>query len=314
MVDVTILGDINVDMITSPILDYPKKETQIALSRISLNPGGCACNTAIACAKLGIKTRLIGKLSDDLFSNYLLKTIKGAGIDPRIKMCKGEMTGITLAITFKDMKRSFLTFRGTNRSLSTKDFKLEDIEGKVFVITGFNLLDRLRKDVKRLFDYAKKNGMKTALDPNWDPEGWKEKRLRDIYRIFKSTDWFFPAVEEGKAITKTDNERLVVKKLMYLGPKIICLKLDERGCLVGYQSRVQLIDGFKVKTINTTGAGDIFLAGFIKGYLSGWSVEESVIFANAAGAISTTRVGVERYPSYKEVIRFLKNRGVSFDR
>lgn len=314
MVDVTILGDVNVDIITSPIFGYPKKETQIILSRISLNPGGCACNTAIACVKLGIKTRLIGKLSDDLFSNYLLKTIKEVGVDSRIKVSKGGETGITLAITFKDMKRSFLTFRGTNRLLSTKDFKLEDIEGEVFVVTGFNLLDGLRKDVKRLFDYAKKKGMKTALDPNWDPKGWSEKRLRDIYKIFKSTDWFFPAAEEGKAITKTDNERLVVKKLMYLGPKIVCLKLDERGCLLGYRNRIQLIDSFKVKTINTTGAGDVFLAGFIKGYLSGWSVEESVTFANAAGAISTTKVGVERYPSYEEVIRFLKNRGISFDR
>ncbi len=77
--------------------------------------------------------------------------------------------------------------------------------------------------------------MKTGLDPNWDPKGWTDDRLVDIYNIFKSTDWFFPSVEEGKAITKTKDERLAVKKLLYLGPKTVCLKLDERGCLLGHE-------------------------------------------------------------------------------
>ncbi len=208
------------------------------------------------------------------------------------------------------MTRSFITFRGTNEKLSAKDFDIDDIKGKILVVTGFNHLDGLRKDVKKLFDHVQKNGMKTALDPNWDPEGWGKKRLKDIYNIFKSTDWFFPSVEEGKAITKTDNERLIIKKLRYVGLKIICLKLDERGCLVGYENTARLIKGFKVKSINTTGTGDVFLAGFLKGYLSGWSIEDSVTFANAAGAICTTKTGLEKYPTYREVIRFMENRGV----
>jgi sugar/nucleoside kinase (ribokinase family) len=310
MVDVTILGDINVDLITSPILKYPEKDSQILVPSMYLSPGGCACNTAIACARLGIKTRLIGRLTDDVFSDYLMKIIKKVGVNPKIRILKNKMTGITLAITFKNMKRSFFTFKGMNEKLSSKDFDIKDIDGKIFVITGFNLLDNLRKDVKKLFEYARENGIKTALDPNWDPKGWTKKRLNDIYNILKSTDWFFPAVEEGKAIAKTDNERLVVKKLIYIGPETICLKLDERGCLMGHDDTVQLVNGFKVKSINTTGAGDFFLAGFIKGYLSDWSIEDSVRFGSAAGALSTTRFGLERYPTYREVVSFLKNRGV----
>ncbi len=76
------------------------------------------------------------------------------------------------------------------------------------------------------------------------------------------------------------------------------------------KNAIKLIRGFKVSSINSTGAGDVFLAGFIKGYLSEWSVEDSVMFANAAGALSTMRFGLKRYPTYKEVIRFLKDRGV----
>lgn len=310
MVDVTIIGDINVDLITSPIRGYPDKDSQIIVPSINLIPGGCACNAAIACAKLGIKTRLIGRLTDDLLSKYLLKTLKKAGVNAKIKIIKNRSTGITLATTFKDMRRSFITYQGNNETFSIRDFRPDDIKGKILIITGFNLLDNLRKDVKKLFEHAKKLGMKTGLDPNWDPKGWTDKRLMDIYNIFKSTDWFFPSVEEGHAVSKTKNERLIVKKLMYLGPKTVCLKLDERGCLLGNKDTIKLIKGFKVKTVNTTGAGDVFLGGFIKGYLSGWSVEDSVLFANVAGALSTTKVGLERYPTYREVIRFLKSRGV----
>lgn len=314
MVDVTIIGDINVDLITSPIREYPDKDSQTIVPSIYLNPGGCACNAAIACAKLGIKTRLIGKLTDDLFSKYLIDILKKVGVKTKIKIIKNKTTGITLATTFKDMKRSFITYRGTNEILSIRDFRPDDVKGKILIITGFNLLDNLRKDVKKLFEYAKKSGMKTGLDPNWDPKGWTDKRIMDIYSIFKSTDWFFPSIEEGKAIAKTKDERLVVKKLMYLGLRTVCLKLGERGCLLGNENTIKPIKGFKVNPINTTGAGDVFLAGFIKGYLSGWSVEDSVMFANVAGALSTMRVGLERYPTYRETIHFLKSKGVDIGR
>jgi sugar/nucleoside kinase (ribokinase family) len=310
MVDVTILGDINVDVITSPIERYPDKDSQITIPSIQLSPGGCACNTAIACANLGIKTRLIGKLTNDIFSNYLIKTLKKVGVNRKIKIVKNKMTGITLATTFKDMKRSFITYRGTNESLSTNDFKLKDIKGKILIITGFNLLDNLRKDVKRLFEYAQNKGVKTGLDPNWDPKGWTEKRLRDIYDIFKSTDWFFPSVEEGKAISKTEHERLMIKKMRYLGPEIVCLKLGERGCLVGYEDTIKSIGGFKVISTSTTGSGDVFLAGFIKGYLSGWPIDDCITFANATGALSTTNIELKKYPTYKQVMNFLRTRGI----
>jgi len=314
MVDVTIIGDINVDLITSPIREYPDKDSQITIPSFHFTPGGCACNAAIGCAKLGIKTRLIGKLTDDLFSRFLINTLKTIGVKTKIKIIKNKTTGITFAITFKDMTRSLITYRGTNETLSIRDFRPDDIKGKILIITGFNLLDSLRKDVKKLFEYAKKLGMKTGLDPNWDSKGWTDERLMDIYNIFKSTDWFFPSIEEGKAIAKTEDERLIVKKLIYLGPKSVCLKLGERGCLVGNENTIKPIKGFKLKSINTTGTGDVFLAGFIKGYLSGWSVEDSVMFANVAGALSTMRVGLERYPTYREVIHFLKSKGVDIGR
>jgi len=310
MADVTIVGDVNVDIITSPIEKYPKEDSQVILPYVYLVPGGCACNTAIECANLGVKTRLIGKVGNDLFSEFLKKILKKYGVDARIKIEEEKNTGITYAVNFKNMTRSMFTYRGTNELLSIKDFNTEDIKGKILLVTGFNLLNRLRKDVKTLFVYARNRRMKTFLDPNWDPEGWPENRLNDILELLKYTDFFFPSLEEGKAIFKTEADRLIVKKIMYLGTKGVCLKLHEKGCLLGKKDTIKLIDGFAVDSKNTTGAGDIFLAGFIKGYLSDWSIEDTVRFANAAGALSTKKIGMGKYPTFEEIIDFLESRGV----
>lgn len=310
MVEVTVIGDVNVDIITSPIEKYPEEDSQVILPLTYLVPGGCACNTAISCANLGLKTRLIGKIGDDVFSSYLIKTLKKFDVDCKIKVEKEKNTGLTFAVNFKNMTRSMFTYRGMNELLSTNDFNSSDIEGKVLVVTGFNHLNALRKDVKVLFQYAKNKGMKTFLDPNWDPDGWSEKRLNDIYEILKYTDYFFPNSEEGKTIAKTKDERLTVKKLMYLGAKTACLKMGEKGCLLGLENVIKNIGSFAVNSVNTTGAGDVFLAGFIKGFLSNWPIEDTVRFANAAGALSTTKIGLGKYPSFQEVTDFLKSRRV----
>jgi len=304
-IDVTVLGDINVDMITYPLEKIPGMNKQVVIPYIYMNTGGSACNVAIACARLGIRTRLIGKVGDDAFSSFILNTLKSVGVDRKIRISENERTGISFALAVQNL-RSFITFKGTNDTLSVKDFSMEQIDGEVFVMSGFNLLNSLRKDARNLFEYAKGKEMKTVLDPNWDPDGWTQERLNDIIRLLKITDWFFPDLAEGKAITFTEDANLIAIKLLMYGPKTLCLKLGKNGCLLANESKSQLIKPFHVNPINTTGAGDVFLAAFTKQSLMGESNEEAALFANAAAALSTTKFGLERYPTYKEVKNFME--------
>ncbi|MEM5879166.1 MAG: PfkB family carbohydrate kinase, partial [Candidatus Aenigmatarchaeota archaeon] len=187
--------------------------------------------------------------------------------------------------------------------LSRKDFSLKEVDGKILHIGGFNLLDSLRKDVFEIFSFAREGGMKTSLDPNWDPKGWTKERLEDLIKILETTNFFFPDYEEGKAITKIKKPKEIVRRLLDLGPEIVALKCGKNGSCVGNKDRIIYSKGFKVNSIQTTGAGDIFDAAFIKAYFSGLSLEECAKFANAAGALYTTRVGTERFPK-KEKIKF----------
>jgi ribokinase len=304
MTDVTVIGDINVDIITSPISKYPEKDKQIVVDSIKLSPGGSSFNLALALARLGVKTKFIGRVGKDEFGKMLVSIGKKAGIKMHIKV-EGE-TGITLAISFKDGTRSFISFKGSNSQFSLKDFSLTAIEGKVLAIGGYNLLNSLRKDVQQILDYAKSRGMLTSLDPNWDPDGWSEERVRDIYNLLPKLDFFLPDLNEAEAITYTKNDVLMAKKLLNLGVSNVLIKEGSKGCLLAVKSYVKLIPSFKVNAINTTGAGDVFHAAFIKYILAGKDIEDAVKLANAAAAISVTKFGFERYPTEKQVTEFLQ--------
>jgi ribokinase len=306
MNDVTVIGDINLDVISSHLENYPEKDKQTILPKIIVQLGGSSAIFASTCSSLGMKTKFIGRLGFDFISEFLVKEIEKIGVSSGIKRVEGEEAGITISLTFKDMKRAMITFRGSNENLSKKDFELEEIEGKILHIGGFNLLDSLRKDVYEIFSHARKKGMRTSLDPNWDPKGWIKQRLVDLIKILKITDFFFPDYEEGKAITKVEDPEKIVEKLLYLGAKIVALKCGKDGCYVGSKNEIFHAKGFKVKTVQTTGAGDAFDAGFIKAFLSGLSLKECARFANAAGALYTTKFGIERFPKEEEIKKLLK--------
>ncbi|MEM7821402.1 MAG: sugar kinase [Candidatus Aenigmatarchaeota archaeon] len=306
--DLSVIGDINLDIISLPLKNYPEKDKQTTIPKLIVQLGGSSAIFASACSKLGLKTRFIGRLGYDFVSEFLIKEIKKACVETKIKRVECEEAGITISLTFEDMKRAMITFGGSNSNLSRKDFSLKEIEGKILHMGGFNLLESLRKDVYEIFKQARKKNMKTSLDPNWDPRNWPSGRVKDVIKILGITDFFFPDYEEGKAITKLSEPKEIISRLLDYCKGIVALKLGRMGCMIGRDSEIFFVKGFKVKAIQTTGAGDIFDAGFIKAFLSGLSLKDCGKFANAAGALSTTKFGKKRFPEEKEIINFLKNK------
>ncbi|MBU5690242.1 MAG: carbohydrate kinase family protein [Candidatus Aenigmatarchaeota archaeon] len=307
MYDVTVLGDINIDIITYPLDRYPEKDKQKIVGDMLLSPGGSAFNLALACAKLGLKTKFIGKVGNDYFGNFLLEIGKKNKINMDVRKTN-EKTGITFAATFKDGSRSFISFKGTNNTFSVKDFDKKSIEGKVLAVAGYNLTNSLRKDMYDLINYAKGKGMKVSLDPNWDPDGWTQERLNDLTQILPQLDWFLPDLKEAEAITFTKNDLLMIKKLTLLGCKCVLLKQGEKGCLIGLKDYAKLIPSFKIDVKNPTGAGDVFHAAFLKSVLLTNDIEKSVVFANAAGALSASKFSYDKYPTEQEIKDFLKEK------
>lgn len=302
--DVTSIGDINLDVITSNLTDFPKRDAQEIINEIHISPGGCAANFANSAARLGLKTRFIGKLGKDLFGEFVknrLKEIK----DLDLKISSGTKTGVTIAITFKDHSRSFLTYPGSNSELCIEDINLDLIQGRYVHVASF-FLQGLRKDTKKILDYAHENGMLTSFDTGFDPRGWSNEDIDLVREVLKDVDIFFPNLDEGKSITKCDQKEDICDQLMQLGPEIIALKLGSSGSYICRKNEKVLTPAIEVNAIDTTGAGDVFDSAFIFGHNKKWDLKKIGRFSNAAAGISTTGFGTERYPSEEEVNKLLR--------
>ena len=274
-----------------------------------MSSGGCAANFANAISRLGLRTRFIGKLGNDIFGKFVRKSLEGDdgdGIDLRV--VRGNKTGVTFALTFEDNTRSFITYPGSNRELSIDDINLDLIEGRYLHIASF-FLQGLRENTTKIVNYAHDKGMVTSFDTGWDPSGWSEKDTELVRNVLKDVDIFFPNLREAEAITNLpDREKdrdKTCDKLLDLGPEIIALKMGSSGSYIATTDEKVLIEPFGVNVVDTTGAGDVFNAAFIFGHFNGWNLKKTGRFANAAAALSTTGYGTEKYPLVRDVNRFM---------
>ena len=94
----------------------------------------------------------------------------------------------------------------------------------------------------------------------------------------------------------------ICEQLLHLGPRIIALKMGPAGSYIYTRNGGVSIPPASICVTDTTGAGDVFDAGFVFGHLKGWDLEKTGRFANAAAAISTTGFGIKRYPSHGAVL------------
>ena len=307
MTDVTSIGDVNIDIITSNIKEFPPRDSQILLDDLHLSTGGCAANYAKAAAELGMKTRLIAKIGDDLFGTLVRKSL---GQNPNLDLCltcEGR-TAITLAVTFKDKSRSFLTFPGANSEFSAKDIDYELIEGRYVHIASF-FLQGLRTDTKKILNYAHGKEMTASFDTGLDPCGWSKEDVSLVRKTLKDVDIFFPNHAEAQAITKAKKEEEVIDELLSLGPSIVALKMGSKGAWIATEKEKTFIPAFRVKTVDTTGTGDVFAAGFTYAHSRGWDLKKCGTFAAAAAALKTRGYGTEKDPTRQEVDAFLKVNG-----
>jgi sugar/nucleoside kinase (ribokinase family) len=304
MTDITVIGDVNVDLLSSPIFSYPKKDSQILIPSINLQVGGGAANFAFATSKIGLKTRLVGLIGRDIFGEYIVRKMNEFGIEDKLRKTNQEETGMTLGVQFKDGSRSLLTFRGTNSIFSSKDFRLRDIRGRAVHIAGYNFLDKLRKDIYRIARYAKKKKMLVSLEPDIKSE--MRFDIKELKKILKFVDLFFPNKREGEIITAKKEGMPIVKSLLKFGCKVVALKCGKEGCVVGNKNKIFIAKGIKVKPTNPTGVGDIFDAAFVSIYLKTKDIEKAGNFANAAGALAITKTDEKRFSEEKEIVAFLR--------
>jgi len=286
--------------------------------------GGAPMNTLIGVARLGSTSGAITTVGEDPFGQFLIQELKRNGVDTScVKVKKGTLT--TLAFVANEPEtgeRSFIFYRkpwvsGTSDSaLSIQDVDFDYVKNaKILHVSGFALSQNpSRTAILAAVKHAKKEGVKVSFDPTLRLDVWSsESTIRKLYRqMLKLSNIATFSQEEATFIFRTENPERAARISLKHGVDMVGIKLGVNGALVMTREGKKVhVPAFKVKTIDTTGAGDGWNAGLLVGILKRWDLETCVTVANAVGALVVTKRGaITALPYKNELNSFLNQQKV----
>ncbi len=232
--------------------------------------GGSASNTITGIAKLGVDTGFIGRVGEDFFGNYYKEDLEKYNVKSLLRICD-EDSGVATTFVSKDGQRTFGTYLGAAAGLTAEDLKSEDFAGyNYFYIEGYLVqnLDLIRKAVI----LAKENGAKVVLDmASYNVVEASKDFLLEI--IPQYVDILFANEDEAKALCNAEPEEAleIISKMV----EIAIVKVGENGSWIKRGHEKTFVPALKVNCIDTTGAGDLYAAGFLYGLIKQKSLEES---------------------------------------
>lgn len=282
------------------------------------NPGGAPANVACACAKLGIKTAFMGKVGRDMHGDFLVETFKNYGVDTSC-ISRDEKAFTTLAFVSLDESGersfSFSRYKSADVNIEVSDIDFNAIKSStVFHFGSLSLTDEPAKSTTlECVKFARANGVLVSYDPNYRPLLWEseETACREMASVLSMVDIIKISDEEIELICNTSDLEEAATFLHSKGIKIVLITLGGNGAFVSVNGDAATIPTKVSTVVDTTGAGDSFLGGFLykllydnggKMDLTFDKAKEYVAFANAvAGLCLTKRGAIPAMPSLDEV-------------
>ncbi|HWZ97612.1 MAG TPA: carbohydrate kinase family protein [Candidatus Dormibacteraeota bacterium] len=304
---IVVLGDINVDVLGA-VDRWPQPGDDCLAPHLEMHIGGVAANCALALSRWGIQPRLVGCVGQDEFGNFLRRTLRELGLDVQwVQSTTSVMTGLVYINVTPDGQRTFFGSRGANMIVRKPQRPHVLFHGAAALhLAGYNFLTPVIEATARyLHKSLRDRGAFLSLDVGPEPS-----RLipRKLLHLASQVDILFANGAESYSLTRERDPRNALRSLLNAGAKDVVLKLGKDGCLIFDEGTVKQIPPFSVNVVDSTGAGDAFVAAFLQAHLRGWSQIEAAIAANAAGAAAVRTMGAgENLPHVREIIRVLEN-------
>ena len=316
MSDVIALGEILIDFTSFGVSDEGNPIFE-------QNPGGAPANVLACLSKLGHSTSFIGKVGQDQFGIFLEKVLNETGISTK-GLVKTDKAGTTLAFVHLDDKgeRSFSFNRnpGADLLLEPDEINKQIIdECKIFHFGSVSLTGQpSRTATLEAAGYAKKQDKIISYDPNLRLMLWSsaEKAKKEILNAMPFADIVKVSEEELIFLSGTYDMNLAAKQLLkQYSLKLLIVTLGENGAITCNENGVASMPGYIVNSVDTTGAGDAFTGAFLYKLLESGKIPENLLvaemedflmFANAAGALTTTKRGaIYAMPEMNEIMSLI---------
>ena len=286
---ITVIGSLNMDLIVrAPYIPAPG-ETIIG-GKFSTAEGGKGANQAVAAARLGGQVTMVGRGGNDTHGQSLLSALRADGIDTEfVWVDSNSHTGVAMITVSDDGENSIVVSPGANHALSPTDIGVAES-----AIAGADML-LLQLEVSldvvtRAVTLAKKHRVPIVLNP--------APATQLPAEILSAVNYLIPNEGETELLTGqniTDDESLkqAAGTLRQMGVNTVILTLGSRGAFFFAESGSALVPAFPVTPIDTTAAGDAFVGAFAVARAQGNTLEDTVRFASAAGAVAATGFGAQ---------------------
>jgi sugar/nucleoside kinase (ribokinase family) len=307
--DVVCLGILVADVWGKPINELPERGRLSLVDEIGIGVGGCAANTGLSLVKIGGDVAIMGKVGTDGFGDFALETLRSGGADVSGVLRDSSVgTSATMIMLDDSGERTFIHYIGANSQVRPDELDMDLIRSaKVFHFAGALVMPGFDGEpAASVLKAAKEAGVITSVDTVWDATGrWMEL----MAPLFPHTDLFLPSLSEAVEITGRTDPADVAAVLMDLGVETVGLKMGPEGSYVRRGEEAITVPAYAVEAQDGTGAGDAFVAGFLRGHLLGWDLERTARFANAAGALCTTGLGTTAgVRDFEGTLDFLRER------
>jgi sugar/nucleoside kinase (ribokinase family) len=257
--------------------------------------GGDATNVAVTLKKLGVEAALCALVGNDGYGDFVVERLSALGIDLR-SFCRHPTlpTSVSHILIEPEGERHFLLSGVINSELSYGYVKEELIDEADIVYLGSAMYMRGMDEggSAALFKRAHRAGKLTAADFGGGEAHDSVYWLHQLEPMLCETDILLPSYHEAKLLTGKTELSGIRSVLSGFGAKLLIVKLGGDGCyLTDFTDEWRIPTFSEFEPLDTTGAGDSFAGGFLRGLLEGWSPESAAVFANAVASHNVTRIG-----------------------
>lgn len=305
---VVVVGSLNMDFLVKTSRLPAAGETTLGYG-FQMVPGGKGANQAVAAGKLGsasVSVRMIGRVGPDLFGDHLKASLASAGVDVSgVHASRAQPTGVALIAVDEAGQNQIVVASGANMDLPAGE--VESLRrlfhgGRIALFQLESPVDTVAAAMKM----ARAEGLQTILDPapaRVLPPGM----LEDADIVTPNEAEAFMLLGRPPERVTLDDAPAIAAAVAALGARMVVLKLGDRGCFFHGAGESYHVPAFAVKAVDSTAAADTFNAGLAIALAEGAPIPHALRFANAAAAISVTRLGAQASaPARGEVDQILR--------
>lgn len=306
------------------------------VSSFSKSLGGCAANIAVGAARQGLRSAMLTRVGDEAMGRFVQSTLQREGVDTRgVSVDSKRLTGLVL-LSVQDAQHFPLIFYRedcADMALSPEHVDPELIAScKALLLTGTHLsTEGVRAASRAAVLAAKAAQTRVVLDLDYRPVLWRltghdegasryvpSARVTEVLQAFlPDCDLVVGTEEEVRVAGGSEDTLAALRAVRALTPAPIVLKRGEQGCVVfeaeipGSLEGGQVGEVFEVKVLNVLGAGDAFMAGFLRGWLQDGDLRRAARYGNACGALVVSRHAcAPAIPTRAELDGYLEQEGL----